>query len=76
MKDSRDKTSRGTLRPQDKLPLPPGYYLDRSDPEVLILCSPEGAVVARFSALGYLAESVEREAWEDFHKQRNMRPPS
>jgi hypothetical protein len=70
MKGSRDKPTRETLRPQDEPPLPPGYYLDRSDPEVLILRSEEGAVVARFSAPGYLAESVEREAWED-HRQRN-----
>ena len=54
--------------------LPPGYYLDRSDPEVLILRSPEGEFVARFSAPGHVTESVEREAWED-HRQRNMRPP-
>ena len=54
--------------------LPPGYYLDRSDPEVLVLRSPEGEVVARFNAPGYLAESVEREAWDD-HRQRNMRSP-
>jgi hypothetical protein len=70
MKNSREDSSRGTLRPQDDPPLPPGYYLDRSDPEVLILRSEEGAVVARFSAPGYLAESVEREAWED-HRQRD-----
>ncbi len=70
MKNSREDSSRGTLRPQDEAPLPPGYYLDRTDPEVLILRSEEGAVVARFSAPGYLAESVEREAWED-HRQRN-----
>ena len=54
--------------------LPPGYYLDRSDPEVLVLRRAEGEVVGRFNAQGYLAESVEREAWED-HRQRNMRPP-
>ncbi len=51
-------------------PLPPGYNLDRTDPDVLTLRSPEGAVVARFSAFGYSAEVVEREAWED-HRQRN-----
>ena len=70
MKNSREDSSRRTLRPQDEPPLPPGYYLDRTDPEVLILRSEEGAVVARFSAPGYLAESVEREAWEDY-RQRN-----
>jgi hypothetical protein len=50
--------------------LPPGYYLDRSDPEVLVLRRAEGEVVDRFSAPGYAAESVEREAWEDY-RQRN-----
>ena len=54
--------------------LPPGYYLDRSDPEVLILRRAGGEVVARFSVPGYSAESVEREAWED-HRQRNMKSP-
>jgi hypothetical protein len=55
--------------------LPPGYYLDRSDPEVLTLRSPEGAVIAHFSAPGYVVEAVEREAWED-RRQRNMKPPA
>jgi hypothetical protein len=41
--------------------LPPGYRLDRSDPEVLTLRSPQGAVVARFSVRGYVAESIERQ---------------
>ncbi len=70
MKGSRKNPSEGTLQPDDGVPLPPGYYLDHSDPEVLILSSPEGAVVARFSARGYVAESVEREGWED-HRHRN-----
>ncbi len=48
--------------------LPPGYYLDRSDPEVLVLRSAEGEVVARFSTSAYSAEAVEREAWEDYSK--------
>jgi hypothetical protein len=69
MKGSRDTPYRGTLRSEDEAPLPPGYYLDRTDPDVLSLRSPEGAIVARFSASGYAAEVVEREAWED-HKRR------
>jgi hypothetical protein len=48
--------------------LPPGYYLDHSDPEVLVLRRADGEAVARFSAQGYLAEAVEREAWEDHSK--------
>ena len=57
------------------MPLPPGYYLDRTDPEVLTLRRAEGELVARFSATGYVAEAVEREAWEDY-RQRNRRPSS
>ena len=52
------------------MPLPPGYYLDRSDPEVLILRSLDRPVVEGSSILGYVAESVEREACEDY-RQRN-----
>jgi hypothetical protein len=55
------------------MPLPPGYYLDRSDADVLTLRSEEGEVVARFSASGHSAESIEREAWED-HERRNGSP--
>ena len=42
--------------------LPPGYSLDRSDPEVLVLVCPHGAAVARFSARGATPEAIEREA--------------
>ena len=49
--------------------LPPGYVLDRSDPDVLVLRGPHGAV-ARFSARGAAAEAIEREAMKD-HRERN-----
>jgi hypothetical protein len=66
LKGSRGKLSGRTLRPKEPL-LPPGYHLDYSDPDVLTLRSPhEEAVVARFSARGYLSEMIEREAWEDY----------
>ncbi len=65
--------SRGSQR--GEVPLPPGYHLDRSDPEILLLRSPEGEAVARFSATGYSAQNIEREAWED-HGRRNGRPTS
>ena len=42
--------------------LPPGYSLDCSDPDVLVLRSPDGAAVARFSTRGATAEAIEREA--------------
>ena len=42
--------------------LPPGYVLDRSDPDVWVLLCPHGKVVARFSAQGATKEAIEREA--------------
>jgi hypothetical protein len=71
MKGSRDTPSKGTAQTEVERPLPPGYYLHRSDPEGLTLRSSEAAAaVARFRARGSVVESVEREAWED-HGQRN-----
>jgi hypothetical protein len=58
------------------VPLPPGYHLNRTDPEILLLCSPEGEVVARFSALGYSVEVVEQEAWEDHERRNGGKPPT
>ena len=40
----------GGTGPSKELRLPPGYSLDRSDPEVLVLLCPHGTAVARFSA--------------------------
>jgi hypothetical protein len=51
-----------------ELPLPPGYSLDLSDPDVLVLLCPHGTAVARFSARGAKGEAIEQEArmhyWE------------
>jgi len=45
--------------------LPPGYRLDRSDPDVIILRSPSGSVVSHFSGRGATQQTIECEAWED-----------
>ena len=45
--------------------LPPGYRLDKSDPDVWALRRIGGWVVAYFSAQGATNEAVERVAWED-----------
>ena len=38
------------MRDDETSQLPPGYYLDLiSDPSVIILCRPDGTVVARFT---------------------------
>jgi hypothetical protein len=46
--------------------LPPGYQLDRSDPDVWTLRRSEGWVVAYFSARGVTRAAVEATAWEDY----------
>ena len=42
----------------EKLRLPPGYRLDRGDPDVWTLRRPEGWVVAYFSARGATKEAL------------------
>jgi len=50
--------------------LPPGYVLDRSDPDVLVLRCPQGTAIARFSARGATAEAIEQEA-RTHYRERN-----
>jgi hypothetical protein len=59
----------GTGSPEEPR-LPPGYSLDRSDPDVLILRCPHRTVIAHFSAQGAAAEAVEREA-RTHYRERN-----
>ena len=48
-----------------ELRLPPGYRLDRSDPDVWALRRAGGWVAAHFSAQGTTGEAIERVAWEN-----------
>jgi hypothetical protein len=50
--------------------LPPGYTLERSDPDVLVLRCPDGTAIARFSAQGATAEAIERET-RTHYRERN-----
>ena len=50
--------------------LPSGYSLDLSDPDVLVLRSPQGTAVARFSARGATPEAIEHEA-RTHYRERN-----
>ena len=59
----------GTGSPRE-VRLPPGYSLDRSDPDVLVLLCPHGTVVARFSAWDVTTEAIEREA-RMHYRERN-----
>ena len=52
--------------PEREIRLPPGYLLDRSDPDVWTLRRPAGWVVAHFSARGATREAIEEAAWEDY----------
>jgi hypothetical protein len=45
--------------------LPPGYRLDRSDPDLWTLRRHECWVVAYFSAQGATKDAVEEAAWEN-----------
>jgi hypothetical protein len=51
---------------ESELRLPPGYRLDRSDPDLWTLRRPEGSAVAHFSARGATRETIEQTAWEDY----------
>jgi hypothetical protein len=53
------------MRSEEPL-LPPGYWLDRSDPDVWTLRRPQGWAVAYFSARGATKEAIEHAAWEDY----------
>jgi hypothetical protein len=51
--------------------LPPGYSLDRSDPDVLVLRCPHGMALARFSARGATTEAIGQEA-RTHYRERNQ----
>jgi hypothetical protein len=60
---------------EGELLLPPGYRLDRSDPDVWVLRRPEGWMVAHFSAQGATREAIEQTAWEDYEGDREEEYP-
>ncbi len=63
------------MGPERELRLPPGYRLDRSDPDVWALRRPEGWVVAHFSARGVAKQAIEQVAWEDHEGSREEQHP-
>jgi hypothetical protein len=60
----------GTRSPEEPR-LQPGYSLDHSDPDVLVLRCPHGKAIARFSAWGATAEAIEKEA-RMHYRERNQ----
>ena len=43
-----------------------GYYLDESDPDIVVLRRQDGSYVAAFSALGVTREGIVKAAKEDY----------
>jgi hypothetical protein len=60
----------GGAKSSDEARLPPGYVLNHSDPDLLVLRCPQGTAIARFSARGATAEAIEREA-RTHHRARS-----
>jgi hypothetical protein len=50
----------------DEQRLPSSYYVDESDPDVLILRRQDGSFVAAFSAQGATKEGIREAAMEDY----------
>ncbi len=46
--------------------LPSSYYLDESDPDILVLRRQDGSFVAAFSASGATKEGIRKAAMEDY----------
>jgi hypothetical protein len=59
--------------PSKEVRLPPGYSLERSDPDVLVLRCSHGTAVAHFSARGATAEAIEQEARMHYKERERNR---
>jgi hypothetical protein len=51
-----------------------GYYLDESDPDILILRRRDDSFVAAFSAQGATREGIREAAEEDFYRASRNKP--
>ena len=61
---------------EDKLLLPKfDYYLDESDPDIVLLRRQDGAFVAAFSAEGATKEGIDEAAREDYRSLLARKPP-
>ncbi len=61
---------------EDKLLLPKfDYYLDESDPDIVVLRRQDGAFVAAFSAEGATKEGIDEAAREDYRSLLARKPP-
>ena len=56
--------------------LPSSYYLDESDPDILMLRRQDGTFVAAFSAQGATREGIVEAAVEDYETLNGQKPAS
>jgi hypothetical protein len=54
--------------------LPHSYFIDESDPDVVILRREDGSFVAAFSAEGATREGIVEAAMEDYRRLLGRRP--
>ena len=66
------KTQKGMNLGMEDAMLPPGYYLDESDPDIITLRREDGTFVAAFSAQGATREGIIEAAMQD---SRNLADP-
>ena len=62
IEEARERVSESEKSSQ----LPRHYYIDESDPDVVVLRRQDGAFVAAFSATGATKEAIVRAAKEDY----------
>jgi hypothetical protein len=54
--------------------LTPSYFLDESDPDILLLRRADGSFVAAFSATGATREGIIQAAQEDYRQRHHLEP--
>jgi hypothetical protein len=54
--------------------LAPTYFLDESDPDILVLRRADGSFVAAFSATGATREGILQAAQEDYRQRHHLEP--
>jgi hypothetical protein len=55
--------------------LPGSYFIDESDPDIVVLRRGDGSFAAAFSAQGATKEGIRQAAEEDYRELRRSREP-
>ncbi len=70
------RTQRGLRGPEEPLLPAFNYYLDESDPDILVLRRQDDSFVAAFSAQGATKEGIREAAMEDYRALLARKLPS